>query len=224
MKIIVYTTNIGNYDSLHPAPAIPGVSFLYFTDGEAPAGWTKMSLPWIPDLEDRKLSRFYKINAHLLPAHDISIYIDACYEFSNISIKEILEEFKPQYDIMIPAHPFDKDPYTHAEMCMRNKLGNPQIINRQMERYRSMGLPKNCGLTENSIIIRKNNLSNKKLNRLWWKEYLAGSQRDQLSLPYAIWKVKPKLGILPFSARENKYLLNWAIHNKLREWKQKQDN
>jgi hypothetical protein len=204
MKIIVYTTNLGDYDNLHEAPN-DDLTYLYFTDTEAPNGWTKMEMQG----DSRKESRYYKINSHLLPPHDISIYIDACYEFKKNMTN--FSEFVKDCDIAISKHGKDDTIYEHLGTCISTGKDNPEKMIKQVARYLNEGLPEHI-LTENSIIIRKNNERVKKFNEIWWQEYLTGSERDQLSSNYAIWKSGVKFSLLPFSARDNEYLSGWARH------------
>jgi hypothetical protein len=210
MKIIVYTVNINGYDSLHPSK-YDSVDYLYFTDGDAPRGWQKIHFT----AKDRKGSRYHKINSHLLPPHDISIYIDACLKIKK-PLSELIEHL--QNDIAICEHPRSNCVYHHAKMCINLGLDNPKIIKEQMKRYSRQGLPMFQGLTENCLIIRRNNDKIKELNQIWWKEYQRYSQRDQLSLPYALFKTKTKVDILPFNSRDNKYYKNWGNHLKSRKW------
>jgi len=173
MKVIVYTVNIGGYDKLNPIPRgdNPDFEWLYFTDGEAPDGWTKMPI----ESGDRKDSRYWKINSHLLPPHDISIYVDACATWGRYPTR------LPEYlkgDIALPTHPNCGCVYKHAELCMRLELDDKLEIFKQVGKYANEGLPINNGLTENGFILRKNNQAVKELNELWWKEYQEGSQRD----------------------------------------------
>ena len=206
MKVIVYTTNIGNYDDLHDIPKwehIQHPEYLYYTDAKAPKGWKKIKIK----TGDRKASRYWKINSHLLPPHDISIYIDACYKLKK-PLNSLLD-YVMHSDIAICPHPHQKF-LKHAQMCIALGLDDKNIIEKQIKKYGEIQTP----LTENSLIIRKNNAIIKELNELWWKEYKEGSQRDQLSLPYALSKVSAKLTILPFSARDNKYMYGWNTHRK----------
>lgn len=201
-KIIVYTVNIGGYDNLHPYKDWnEPCEKLYFTDGDAPDGWTKVEHP----IGGRKESRHLKINSHLLPPHDISIYIDSCFHITGPLTK--LVKMLGKADIALPPHPH-KTLAKHAEMCILLGLDDEQIINEQMTRYGEVNTP----LTENGIIVRRNTPKIKELNELWWQEYQSGSQRDQLSLPYAIQQTNAKLTLLPFSARNNKFLSGWCQH------------
>jgi hypothetical protein len=162
MKVIVYTVNIGGYDKLNPAPSpfYPNdeFEFLYFTDGEAPDGWKKVQI----ESGDRKASRFWKINSHLLPPHDISIYVDASAEWKKFPIK--LPNYLEDKDIGLPPHPNCECVYDHAIKCIQLKLGDPLIIFKQVGRYAGEGIPKNNGLTENNLILRRNNGKIKELN------------------------------------------------------------
>jgi hypothetical protein len=217
MKVIVYTVNLGGYDKLNPAPNhYAGFSndfrFLYFTDGEAPEGWEKV--PIEIEMGGRKESRFWKMNSHLLPEHDISIYVDAGCQWVRHPAKMV--SYLADGDIGLCEHPKEKCIYQHAYNCMRLKLDNIIPIFKQIGKYADEGMPEGLGLTENCVILRANNKHVKKINELWWKEYKEGSQRDQLSLPYVLWKLKPKVTIMPFSSRENKWFSNNLIHLKSR--------
>lgn len=216
MKIIVYTVNINGYDRLNPSPRAmfpeleQDVRYLYFTNGEAPDGWEKIAI----EDGDRKASRYWKINSHLLPEHEVSIYIDACAVYKKPVGK--MATFLEDCDIALPKHPSNVCVYQHTGTCLLLQLDKPEVIFRHVGRYADEGMPANNGLTENGLIIRRNNEKVKELNELWWKEYQNGSQRDQLSLPYVLWKLKPDVHILPFSARENKWFYNDLNHLKLR--------
>jgi hypothetical protein len=212
MHILVYSINLGGYDYLHESPKVKWTSieddfeYLYFTDGEAPNGWTKVP----HETGSRKDSRYWKINSHLLPPHDISIYVDAAFIFTK-PLQKILEQIDLK-DIALSPHGKDNCVYKHGITVIMNKLDEPYTVFKQLGKYANDGMPKDLGLTENGFIIRRNNGIIKELNELWWQEYQQGSQRDQLALPYALWKVKPELTLLPFSLRNNKYLANFCGH------------
>lgn len=210
MKVIVYSTNLNSYDDLHETPEVKfnmqdDFEYLYYTDTEAPKGWTKIDMTG----ESRKESRFYKINSHFLPDHDISIYIDANLNFQKGITN--FPDFVADHDVAIAKHGKDNNIYEHVGTCSYSGKDEPKRMMRQVAKYINEGLPDHT-LTENCIIVRKNNKRVRKMNEIWWQEYLYGSERDQLSLPYAIWKSGAKLTLLPFSARENEYLTGWNTH------------
>ena len=213
MNTIVYTVNLDGYDNLYPSPKSlftrpDNFRYLYFTDGDkCPDGWELVKIP----KGCRRESRYWKINSHLLPEHNVSIYLDASFSFQK-PLKKLLEYLRG--DMAICKH-WHENVFKHATVCGVLKLDKQGIINKQVAKY-----PPEVGdipLTENGLIIRKNNAIIKELNEEWWKEYEQGSCRDQISLPYAIWKVKPKITYFPFSVRNNRFLEWHSTHNKPRE-------
>ena len=81
--------------------------------------------------------------------------------------------------------------YDEAVMVKYAKKANMTIVEQQLNEYRSKGFPAHFGLYENTILIRDNNdrvIVN--LMEEWWDEYKKYPTRDQLSLPYLIWKNK----------------------------------
>lgn len=212
LKVIVYSTNLKGYDALHDAPPYKfnmsdDFQYLYYTDDLAPNGWEKIEMQG----DSRKESRYYKINSHKLPPHDISIYVDASFNFTK-GIKNWVD-FVSEHDIAIAKHGKDENIYEHIGTCIHAEKDDPKKMIAQVSKYINEGLPEHI-LTENGIIIRRNNANVKLMNEIWWSEYIAGSERDQLSLPYALWKSGVKMTLLPFSVRENEYCNGWNTHKK----------
>ena len=58
-----------------------------------------------------------------------------------------------------------------------------------------MGYPRNNGLYELPVSIRKNTDNIKILNLRWWEQICRYSSRDQISMPFVLWKtnITPKL-------------------------------
>ena len=58
-----------------------------------------------------------------------------------------------------------------------------------MSRYRDEGFPRQFGLYETNVVLRKHNEPLVgKVDVDWWREIDSGSRRDQLSLTYVLWK------------------------------------
>lgn len=216
-NIIIYTVNIGNYDKGKPIN-LP-YRCLYLTDKKkAPKGWEHVAVK----TGNRKESRRYKINSHLLPPHEISIYVDANLKI-NKDITELIKYLKT--DIGAPRHARDSCVYKHGRRCVALKLDNPTLIKDQLNKAKRAGVPRGRGLTENCLIIRKNTKEVEELNKRWWKLYRRGSQRDQLSLPQALWENKTQVTYLPIhytdpAHRINEWFSGWGKHLKKREWQQ----
>jgi hypothetical protein len=59
----------------------------------------------------------------------------------------------------------------------------------QLRRYRDAGLPPDPPFTENAIIFRRHgNPALEEAMQLWWSELQSYTQRDQLSLPYVLFR------------------------------------
>src|ERR1039458_2191274 len=72
-------------------------------------------------------------------------------------------------------------------------------------------------MTENGIILRKH--SDHKVITLmesWWEEYCNGGRRDQLSLPYLIWKKNIGVALMEETARNNNKYFRITPHSSLR--------
>ena len=156
-------------------------------------------------LSDRRKSRYYKINSHLVTEED-TVYLDACLRLTKKSAPQI------NSDIAVFHHPNRNCLYKEAEICKKLNLGNPEQIEKQITRYQQDGFPKDLGLGENCYIIRKNNDKVREFNELWWQEYLNGSERDQLSFMYCVWKTGISLEFLEGNPRSNPLYTNWGGH------------
>ena len=81
--------------------------------------------------------------------------------------------------------------YDEAEVCVSIGKGNPEKIKAQCQRYREEGFPSHFGLLEaNVVAVDLNNAVALDILECWWLELLrSGSGRDQLALPYVLWRL-----------------------------------
>ena len=195
MKIIVYTANIGNYDTLnHIYIKSDNVKFVYFTDSkDGLCGWDKVLIAERKCKDNTKEARYYKCNPHLvLPDHDISIWVDARFQVKAQNVHQYLKDnFKRNMNIACYDHPRDGKSgcsYIEGFVCGANGLDDNHIILKQISRYKADGFPKKNGLFSSGIIIRRNNDKVNQFNEFWWNEIVNGSKRDQISQVYSSWK------------------------------------
>lgn len=187
----IYTAISGDYDTLRePLHDNPMFDFYVFSD--TPRQSTRWN--WVPIDEtfDRSVrtAKKPKILPHLyFPEYEWSLWIDA-----NIFILDDLSRYVMQcIDAragvgQFPHHERD-DPYAEAETCIAKGLDSPDIIAAQVARYRAEGFDGGTGLFECNFIVRRHNEPGIiRLMQRWWKEVGAGSTRDQISYPYALWK------------------------------------
>jgi len=204
-KIVIYTAVFGNnnYDAL--SSNLPGFDFICFTDKKKESSTWKIKLVKA-DLSPEVLNRKYKILAHkYLKKYDVSLYIDA-----NIKIlknpKNFIADALKRSDFIVSKHFMRKCVYDEAYALLRSSRFNNYIIFKQILKYAIEGMPKNYGLSENSILIRRHNkLKIKSIMNRWWKEIVSHSHRDQLSLTYVCWRNRFNLSMTNEDKRKNNF-------------------
>lgn len=184
----------GDYDSLkNPTVVTPGWDYICVSDkGVCSDIWR----PVVPDAslmdidDPKRKSSFVKIAHHLFvrEPYDTVMTIDASIRIQ-CNLDDFLSEFYPVgCDILIARHPYMQCLYQEADAVLHYRLDDPDVIKQQVARYRSAGFPALQGLYSCGLIVKSN--VSKPLRRMcdiWWKEYMAGSRRDQLSFTYAKW-------------------------------------
>lgn len=85
--------------------------------------------------------------------------------------------------------------YDEEKVCNIYKKGKKEKIKKQIEKYISEGFPKNFGMLEGNVIVTDlKNKNSLKIQNSWWEEFLnSESLRDQLSLPYVLWKLNYRI-------------------------------
>lgn len=194
-KIVCYTCITNGYDTLKdPLIVSKDIDYIVFSDR------FQFSNIWqfrkIPDdlkyLDVVKQQRILKICPHrYLPEYNISIWVDGSF-----SIKGDLNKFIQNYDlhktsIYSRIHPCRKCIYDEAKACIELNKDSKEVITRQINRYETEGYPKNIGMVETGILLRRHNDRRCQIiDNAWATELLNESRRDQLSFNYVCWKNK----------------------------------
>jgi hypothetical protein len=213
-SLCVYTAITGPIlDTLFPisAPAdILGrpVEFVCFTDrlSTGSRGWQIYPLQHQCDTP-RLTARWHKIMSHVLfPKAQYTLWHDGSHHLS-VSPWEIVDEYLSKGERLATfRHPKRDCVYTEARICVKLGKDSRPTLNRQIERYRRLGLPEHFGLYETGCVIRHHCERVKQLNALWLEEVMSGSSRDQISLPYALWALHFQgVAILPGSGSANPF-------------------
>lgn len=211
MKVIVYTINLGAYDKIYEPQKVEGYDYLYYTDTHyTQTSWKQVKILTEGDIS--RVSRFYKINSHLLPPHDISVYLDGNMKV-NSRLKELVDQFsKSRYHVMMYGHPQRNCTYAEARVCKNINKDDHYFIDKQMEKYRDAGLKENAGLFACGFILRKNTANVEYFNDKWHAELKAGSKRDQLSCVFSAWKTKMNIKRIRGSVYNSEYY-KYVGHN-----------
>jgi len=194
MKII-YTANIGGYDQ--PIPLCSEIrgewEAFYFTDDVSlkVKGWQMIYVKY--NLPNVAVSKEIKIRPHrYFPGADYFLWIDSTHE-----------AIRPLNDFFRFFQERDKDctgwmAKRHTKRnCVYEELYAPRVMKKvklatlkQLEKfYRRKKMPRDYGLPENGVFFKANTEKTQKISELWWKMMVSNkAYRDQIFLPYAMWK------------------------------------
>lgn len=239
-KIVVYTALFGDGDRLWSVPPVivPGAQYVVFTEKPRREvglwtydfSWGRPTIiqgteevsPLTPTWEQRivkapygsrRTARYYKAMAHkVFRDVDVSIWVDA-----NVRVLLPPEVAVKRYagggDLVTFKHPNRSCLFEEAKMCLMLGIGDKRLIKAQMEAYRKAGMPKGWGLAETRCLIRRHTKQIASLNEAWWNETKTHSARDQVSFPFACWKLGTPWGTIPGNVKYHKEFW-FTYHNK----------
>ena len=68
------------------------------------------------------------------------------------------------------------------------KKETQENMDKHIEHLRTDRFPEHYGMLECNVLVRRNCPVCKNLMKEWWKEFLTYSKRDQISMPYVLYK------------------------------------
>jgi len=195
MKKVIYTCLTSEYDTLNdPKVTAKDYDYICFSNNLDPKDFNVWKIRRIP-LESKNrvlLSRYVKIRPDVaLSEYDISLYIDANIQIISNKFYDHLDKFISSKDPLIAAaiHPQRSCIYEEALICLKTGKSKYEETVEHIKFLKNKNFPKNMGLHENNIILRKHNDAVLiKAGQDWWKIFSNGVKRDQLSLEYILWK------------------------------------
>ncbi|MEN9581912.1 MAG: hypothetical protein RJA70_4921, partial [Pseudomonadota bacterium] len=209
-RIVVFTCCFGNNEPLkEPLNPDPNARFIAYTDDvELRSDHWEVCVLNDRLSNPRRSSRLPKILAHLyLPDHDASIYIDASLQWTGVDVRAIVEECLEGHEIGLYPHFRRSCVYDEIAICEHLGIEHADLISFYRSHYDSLGFPRQAGLFEHGLIVRKNTPATRALNEAWWWMYLG--ERDQLSLMSAIHTTGSKVNVIKRGkqVRTNDYVL-----------------
>lgn len=193
-RIAVYTCIVDNYDEIMEPEYLEDNCDYYLISDFRPNDlkvykWLNIK-EYLPDIDmnNSRKNRYCKINAHkIFPQYKYSLYIDG-----NVKIIGSIANYinvLGRARIAIHSHPYQDCIFEEALRVITVGYDKELTIRKQLEEYWQEGMPRNYGLYECRILVREHNYPMCVLiMEKWWNEVLYKSFRDQLSLPYILWK------------------------------------
>lgn len=194
-RIAVYTALYGDYDRIKTDFYVSNnCDYFIFTDNNATnyGNWKKVDFSFPKEVNTNVLkNRYLKMHPHLLfPNYEYSIYLDATLIISH-DISLLLNRMENKVIGMYSHEETRNCTYEEALVVIKSKKAPKEIVESQMKRYFLEGFPREYGLTENCIIVRKHNdIRCISIMSSWWSEFSnpRNSKRDQLCFMYVLWK------------------------------------
>ena len=190
---VVYTAIAGGYDALKiPDSPDPDVDYVYFAPAPAPqeGPWTHRPFAWT-DEDPTRTARWHKLHGpELFPDAETVVWIDGNITLLPGVEREIREKLLAGPNPIATLRHFDRgNVWDEAEACVERGKDDPALLRAQVARYRAAGLPEKHPFAETCIVAsRPSDPRARAVFATWWKELAAGSRRDQISLPFALWK------------------------------------
>lgn len=208
-KIVIYTAITSGKDPLHePAHVLPGVDYVCFTDTHLSSATFEIRPLPFSEKTPRLTARRCKLSPHhLFPEHEASLWLDGSKKIRR-DLTPLLEALAP-HAIASFAHPHRDCLYDEAALCIHTHRENIEALQAQTAHYREENMPASHGLYETSLLWRKHSPHNAELMQSWWHEVLTRSVRDQLSLPYILWKNGETIHTLDYRQWHDPYFLQF---------------
>lgn len=215
-KIAIYTCITGDYDNIEePLIMEDACDYFLFTNNSKikSDSWKIKDIPEkIKTLNNNiKINRYIKMHPkELFPDYDYAIYIDGNIEIISLFSREI-DKINSKTGLAIHRHCQRECIYDEIKACNAYNKGNYKKLIKQARRYKKEGFPKKYGMLECNVLVSDlNNNNSKKIFDDWWNEYSnSESKRDQISLPYVLWKNNytiNDIGFLGNNVNKNKIL------------------
>ena len=223
-KIAVYTCITGKYDNICEPIIKENKCKYYLYTNNSNLTSKNFEIKSIPDEITKKfndnilINRYIKMHPYELfeGEFDYAIYIDGNIRIIS-DISSFVNYVSSDYGIAMHKHSIRDCIYKEEKALRLLKKGNKKKIRQQLKNYQDNGFPEKYGMLEANVIVT--DLKNKKGKEIfnnWWEEFInSNSLRDQLALPYVLWKNKIKteeIATLGNNVYDN-YKLEIVSHN-----------
>jgi len=217
-KIVVYTAIFNNYDWLkEPVTAPADIDFICYTDSK-----TLKSKHWkiiridlkgkSPSLLNREIKLLYPYTE--LRDYDYSLYVDGSMMIKG-DVGSFIKKYIANRPILINfKHPNKDCLFTEIKYCIQRGRGIAEKLSEQYIIYEDAGMPEHFGLSDNKILLRDNHSElGEQLMREWFQHVVNYSGRDQVCLPYVLFKHKLKYSFFEENIEKNEYFETWPHNN-----------
>ena len=185
-RIAIVSAIFGGRDEPKPIAALDTKTRILFTDGDGAPGWTVERMA--ADADPRATARRIKALALDMVDADVVIWIDDRIQLRGQPMGPLVGKALATTDIAGYPHPWRDCAYAEASECRKLHLAPKVALERQTATYAAEGFPHRVGLWNTMVLARRKTPAMIDLGRAWWDEMQRHTLRDQVSLPYLLWK------------------------------------
>ncbi len=191
LKKLFYTVLVGDYDRLNEVPQrLKNWDYVCYTDNPElkSDSWEIRFLDNPLGLDPIRLSRYYKINNHLVDTgYDLSVYTDANIRIRGDLDSFLAQTFFPESIFSLLLHPFHFSLEQEVKLCVEQKKDNPVLLRDQYNHYVQSGYRDLLPHINARMMIRKTGSpAVRNLMENWFEQLMKWSKRDQLSFNYVL--------------------------------------
>lgn len=204
MRTVLYSAIAGGYDESSPRVVSQGSvdQCLLFAEGVSVSSglWHVNDLVMPPNIKRADLrNRYHKFFPYLLPFDaDVSIYLDGNVEVKK-DLEPLIKEFLQSKKVLgCLRHPQRDNILQEVDACIslgKFKGADRERVSEQIRFYSDDDFPLDFSLQAATVLFRRHDdlpLLHDAMS-LWWDQIMTFTARDQISLPYVLWKTR-----LPF--------------------------
>ncbi len=208
-RVCLYTAVFGEYDRIwEPVRQKVDCDYLLITDRPetVPTAslWKVVALDtfgFFP-MHPRLMARYMKIMGHEffrflsrlhhdagLHSYDHVVWVDGSVRITSPDFVSFMIGSIGTNGLAMLKHPERDCIYDEAAKCARMLKSRGLPVREQAEHYRAQGYPAHNGLMATTVFAR--DMRRPDLDAIageWWEEILQWTYRDQISLPYVLWK------------------------------------
>ena len=206
-EIAIVTALCGHKEKLHnPTVIHPNADYHAFVSGDATKDtiwkWHHIhSFSNDPKYDKRRNAKIYKIMPQIfLPGYKFYIWVDVSHDVV-ADPAFICKNLMNNKDYACFKHTQRNCIYDEAKVLLELGYDHKDLLEKQIEFYKSKGYPQNNGLFELSAFAVRNTQGTQNIGLRWWDNICRFSSRDQLSFMYSVWESCPerleRIAILP---------------------------
>lgn len=214
-SVSLMTAIYGGHDSLKPLPEAHGFGdAVCVTDDPSISahGWRVVLSP--VDAAPRLAAKAPKMLPFDFVKTEVAVWIDGAFEVTGDGFRDFCLDALGDKDVVVWDHPEDRDClYREAAYCQDWSKYSANPIREQTAHYRAEGMPEGFGLWACGAIVWRNTERAQEFGRAWYAENQRWSIQDQVSFPFLVWKLEPRLAVFPAHEFENPYL-RWHAHDR----------